>query len=159
MNVQQISIPISAIVKSIKKRDPFVLGIASLSSEGSGIESLWPEIVDELARALGVELSTKPYRVRAEDLPGDDVLSSRNQRFAGITEVSKWRRHRLTLLDFCIPSDQDLLSLGRQCDGLVILATQPDRETQKRVRHLHDHGIEVLGYWTHVVNLSPLAIG
>lgn len=158
MNVQQISIPISTIENSIKKRDPFVLGIASLSSEGQGIESFWSDMVDELAHALSVKLSTNPLRVRTEDLPGEEEVTSRNQRFAGVAEVSKWRRHRLTLLDFGTPAEQTLLSLGRQCDGIVILVTVADRETQRRVRQLRGHGVEILGYWTHARNNSPLAI-
>ncbi|XZE34458.1 hypothetical protein SH501x_005278 [Pirellulaceae bacterium SH501] len=156
MSIQRIHIPIASVVKAIKRKELFVLGVAGLGSASSPLALFWSDVVTELSKSLESELSTAVNHVRFDEPYKVEQGSSRGSRFHSIGTVLQWRKHRLTVVDFDRSSEKALYQFGPQCDGVVAVVGTSDRETQRSVRELVNAGIQVLGYWSITCQSLPL---
>jgi hypothetical protein len=147
MNIQQIQIPLATVVKAIKRKERFVLGVAGIEGASTLLTEIWSDLIAELSRSLAAELSTELNHVRLDSQRMIEEGVKSNGRFQSLGTVLQWRQHRLTLVEFERTSDQSIYRFGPQCDGVVTIVGSTDRDTQKSIRALVDAGIQVLGYW------------
>ncbi|MCU0716380.1 MAG: hypothetical protein MUD03_09660 [Pirellula sp.] len=147
MNIQQIQIPLATVVKAIKRKEQFVLGVAGIEGASTLLTEIWSDLIAELSRSLAAELSTELNHVRLDSQRMIEEGVKSNGRFQSLGTVLQWRKHRLTLVEFERTSDQLIYRFGPQCDGVVTIVGSTDRDTQKSIRALVDAGIQVLGYW------------
>lgn len=147
MNIQQIQIPVATVVKAIKRKERFVLGVAGIEGASTLLTEIWSDLIAELSRSLAAELSTELNHVRLDSQRMIEEGVKSNGRFQSLGTVLQWRKHRLTLVEFERTSDQSIYRFGPQCDGVVTIVGSTDRDTQKSIRSLVDAGIQILGYW------------
>lgn len=147
MNIQQIEIPIASVVKAIKRKEQFVLGVAAFEVSSMLLPTIWHELITELSKCLAAELATPVNLIGFDELKEGEESPSRSGRFQSLSTVLQWRKHRLTMVDFLEASEQTLHRFGPQCDGVVAIVGTPDRDVQRSIRALIGAGVQVMGYW------------
>ena len=147
MNIQQIQIPVASVVKAIKRKEQFVLGVAGIAGASTLLTTIWSDMIAELSRSLTIELATEVNHVRLDSQRSIDEGMKSSGRFQSLGTVLQWRKHRLTLVEFERTSDQSVYRFGPQCDGVVTIVGCIDRDTQKSIRALAEAGVQVMGYW------------
>jgi hypothetical protein len=147
MKIQQIQIPLASILKAIKRKEQFVLGVVAFEESSALLPTIWHEVISELSKTLGAELQTTVNRVGIDEIKACEESPTRSGRFHSLGAVLQWRKHRLTIVEFQETSKQGLLRFGPQCDGVVAIVENPDRDAQKSIRALSEAGVHVMGYW------------
>lgn len=144
----------------IKQKPSYLLGVygvkeiprkrlAPSHSTDSSCESEWQRSLDSLVESLASVGNRAPVLVPFQDLfeERNDAPNSR-MRYGNAERVAKWKTHPLCILDLGFNNDCALRSLGRQCDGVVLIASGNLKYAKRAMNQCSREAIPWIGYWT-----------
>jgi hypothetical protein len=115
----------------------------------SSCQSEWQRSLDSLVESLAPVGNRTPILVPFQDLfyEQKDAPNSRT-RYGNAERVARWKTHPLCILDLGFNNDCVLKSLGRQCDGVALIASGDLRYAKRAMNQCSAEAIPWIGYWT-----------
>ncbi|XZE19205.1 hypothetical protein SH449x_004518 [Pirellulaceae bacterium SH449] len=154
------SFPVQMLERVIKQKPNYLLGVYGvkelpsrqpepLRSVGSRSESEWQRSLEHLVESLAPVGNRAPVLIAFHDLfeERNDATVSR-MRYGNAERVARWKTYPLCILDLGFNDDCVLKSLGRQCDGVALIASGNLKYAKRVMNQCSREAIPWIGYWT-----------